>query len=375
MFSVIPAQPSALANAGVSPRGGGERESIGPVGTREERANKRLRAFPPELAISEHRCRTAELTRRVSGRLRRLPRNVHRHGADLRDVDPDLVARRKRRDALRRSRGNQIPRVERHDAGRVLDQPRDAPDHVRGVAVLAQLAVQPEAKPQRTRVRHFVRRHQPGTDRGETVEGLPRRAVLVAAYRDVEHAGIPEHMAHGLRCRDVARGATDHHAELDLVIGAPLGIRQPDRRPRPHDRRRRLQEHAVAFDRVELPADQRPHLFDVPPVVERRRHDLAGKDEWRFEPGLLQGDTVSHATGFLQRGAQCIETGDQAQHLYRRPLVAACTRHVADIDDHVVPHHPEAASVEADEAHQSSGTEVSISMVSTDSRLHAPVVG
>jgi len=134
----------------------------------------------------------------------------------------------------------------------VLDEPRHVPDHVPGVPVLAALAVHPELELKRVRVGDLVGRHQHRADRREAVERLPGGTVFITANRDVHHARVAEHVIHRVAGGHVARGLADDDAQLDLVVRASVGERQPDGGVGADHRRRRFEEQPVFFDGVQL---------------------------------------------------------------------------------------------------------------------------
>src|SRR3954447_11851164 len=124
-----------------------------------------------------------------------------------------------------------IPRVERHELGQVPDEVVHAEDHVLGVPVLPELAVHPQPQPEVLRIAHRIGRRDPGTERVE------RRAVLALvplapafelelAFADVIADGVAGDHLGGIGAQvEIAGRPSDHHRQLDLVVGLDRAAR------------------------------------------------------------------------------------------------------------------------------------------------------
>ncbi len=146
--------------------------------------------------------------------------------AERDDIARLQVARRllAHADARRRAGGDDVARLQRHEAAEVRHEEGDAVDHGLGGAVLHGLAIDREPHVERLRVGNLVLRHQPGADRAEGVGGLAlgplsRMLELEGALGDIVHDAVAGDIIQRLGFRDVFRGLADDDAELDFPIG------------------------------------------------------------------------------------------------------------------------------------------------------------
>src|SRR5262249_53462721 len=123
-------------------------------------------------------------------------------------------------DAGRRTCGDDVARLQAHEAAEGAHEPRDAEHHRARVAVLVAVAVDLEPEIQRLRVGHLVGRHQPGAEGPEGVVALALVPLAAAALEldlalgDVVDDAVARHVRHRRALVDVASAGADHDAEL-----------------------------------------------------------------------------------------------------------------------------------------------------------------
>src|SRR2546426_3500684 len=146
-------------------------------------------------------------------------------------------------------RSEDVPALQRHHAGGVVDQGGDLVHHLPSVAVLYDPAVHLDPDPKVVRVPDLAGGRNRG-DRCERVEALrdgPRqpfrpRLGLEVPRGDVEHDRVSEHEAHRPLLRDVPAALPEDDRELALLFDPPRFRRKEDRAPGLEERGRGLQE-------------------------------------------------------------------------------------------------------------------------------------
>ena len=143
-------------------------------------------------------------------------------------------------DAGGRARGNDVARIQRHEAADVADQVAHPEYHLRCVAVLTAPAVDVQPQVQALRVRHFIRRDEPGSDRSEGVaalalDPLPVPLQLEFPLGNVVDDAVTGDMFQGFGFGHIRRPCADHHAEFHFPVGLRGIAGNDDRVVRPAD--------------------------------------------------------------------------------------------------------------------------------------------
>jgi hypothetical protein len=142
---------------------------------------------------------------------------VHHAG----DLDLDDITGGQRTDPLGCPGQDEVTRLEGHDLADVADEIRNREDHVAHMAVLADLAVDASDDLEVVPVEAAGHECTDGTEGVEALRPGPLAVQLLQVARgDVIGAGDTGHMGDCLRFAHLARGATDHHDDLGLVLHA-----------------------------------------------------------------------------------------------------------------------------------------------------------
>src|SRR6266480_854492 len=129
-------------------------------------------------------------------RLDRIHQHAHPAHFDLYRISGLHPHRRiaARADAARGAGDDDVARLERGESGDVVDEPRDAVDHLFGGGVLHHLAVEPRLERQLLAVSDLAARDHPRAESAGAAEVLARgplqRVALPVAHRAVVVAGI-----------------------------------------------------------------------------------------------------------------------------------------------------------------------------------------
>ena len=158
--------------------------------------------------------------------------------AEAGDRDLDLVTHLHRADALGGAGEDDVAGQQGHHAGDLLDQGGDVEDHVAGVAVLLEVAVEvglhADAVDEVLRVEVGL---DPRAERAEGVEALGPGELHVGALQvargHVVGDGVAEDHVGRLRGRDLAADPADHHGQLALEVQVLGLLRVADRLARP----------------------------------------------------------------------------------------------------------------------------------------------
>src|SRR6266567_2362781 len=146
------------------------------------------------------------------------------HLADFLDAALQVIAVGELRHARRRAGRDEPAGLERRHAREKADMLAQSADHVAGVRAHRELAVLLDADREVLRIVDLVARDDPGPQAREGVEALADVArVLPAAapgiaLAEVPANGIAENVIESLLFADVARGLSDHRAQLAFEI-------------------------------------------------------------------------------------------------------------------------------------------------------------
>jgi hypothetical protein len=191
------------------------------------------------------------------------------------------------------------PGVQRHDGGCHADHVRDVDDQVACAGVLLFDAIHCQAQLDVFVRRHFIGRHV-RADRAEGVVGLPHHVLFLAAYDDVDQAGIAEHVFHRIFARDIASALADDDGQFAFIMDLAVGdLRQHDRVVRSAQAGIGLQEESLAIGlegRNEAGAVL--HFLVVRMIIGWKRNHLVGP--WYR---CLEANGRKFAP---RRGAQCL---------------------------------------------------------------------
>src|SRR6185312_10988356 len=136
-------------------------------------------------------------------------------------------------DSGRRTGGDDVAGIERHEAAAVRDQGAHGKNHPAGVAGLHALAVHIEPHAQLLGIADLIGRHEPVADRSEGVTALAlvpgaAAAELEFTLAHIVHQHVAGDVAQGLRFLDIAGGAADDHAQLHFPVTLDRFLRQHD---------------------------------------------------------------------------------------------------------------------------------------------------
>src|SRR6266704_3410895 len=229
------------------------------------------------------------------------------HLADFLDAALQVIAVGELRHARRRARRDEHTGRERRHAREKTDVLAQAADHVAGVRAHRGLAVLLDADREILVIVDLVARDDPGPQAREGVEDLADVArVLPAAapgiaLAEVPANGIAENVIESLLFADVARGLSDHRAQLAFEIHVLRDLRQDDRAARADDGRGGLEEE-----------------LRLVRLVVRRRSPDRGRIENRREQSH-RGDRCGRAalrgeTRALHRGGLVRKHRDRFEH-------------------------------------------------------------
>ena len=126
-------------------------------------------------------------------------------------------------DARRRSREDDVTRLQAHVATQIADEERHPENHRARRAVLKSLAIDVEPELERRPITNVIPRHQPGADRPERIGALPLGPLsgtfqLKGAFGHVVGDSEASDVIEGMFFRDVFPGLPDDDAELDFPI-------------------------------------------------------------------------------------------------------------------------------------------------------------
>ena len=114
--------------------------------------------------------------------LPRLAEAVDAEFDEVAGVQKDRLGLHPERHARGRTGADDVAGEQRHELADVADERRDAEDHVRRRAPLAELAVDRQPHAERLRIRNLVRRRQEGPDRRERVGALALHPLAAALH-------------------------------------------------------------------------------------------------------------------------------------------------------------------------------------------------
>lgn len=127
-----------------------------------------------------------------------------------------------------RTRGDDVARVERHDARHLSDDLGHPMDEVRRIGALARLAVHEAVHAQLKRHGQLVGRDDNGAHGRVGVDRLAKEPLLVAllqaARRHVVEDRVAEDVAFGVLGGDVAAATAEDDGKLDLVVEARIDV-------------------------------------------------------------------------------------------------------------------------------------------------------
>src|SRR5271165_4224238 len=135
--------------------------------------------------------------------------------------------------ALRRAGDDHVSRQQRHELAEMRKDLGDGEDHVAGVALLPDGAVDGERERDRLRVGDLVGRHQPRPERTERVEALALHPLAAAlglplALRDIVGEAIAGDLLERVALSDALRLGPDNDPELDLPVHGGRSFRPDD---------------------------------------------------------------------------------------------------------------------------------------------------
>src|SRR5437870_5054212 len=142
-----------------------------------------------------------------------------------------------RADAARCAGDDDVARLERGEGRDVVDEPREAVDHLLGGSVLHDLAVEPRLERQFLAVRDLVAGDHPRAESAGAAEVLARgplqRVALPVAHRAVVVAGVARDVLPGFFLGDAPPGLSDDDRDLALVVEVDRFGRHDDSLPVP----------------------------------------------------------------------------------------------------------------------------------------------
>src|SRR6266851_6906467 len=230
------------------------------------------------------------------------------HLAGFLDAALQVIAVGELRHARRRAGRDEHAGLERRHAREKADVLAQPADHVAGVRAHRELAVLLDADREALRIVDLVARDDPGPQAREGVEALADVArVLPAAapgiaLAEVPANGIAENVIESLLFADVARGLSDHRAQLAFEIHVLRDLRKDHRAARADDGRGGLEEelrHQLVLGKVRAigGAHLRLHFRLVRLVIRRR-----GPDRRRIENRREQLHRAERHGGTALRG-------------------------------------------------------------------------
>src|SRR5712692_4013838 len=250
------------------------------------------------------------------------------HLADFLDAALQVIAVGELRHARRRAGRDEDSGPERRHAREKADVLAQSADHVAGMRAHRGLAVLLDADREVLRIVDLVARDDPGPQARESIEALADVArVLPAAapgiaLAEVPANGVAENVIESLLLADMARGLSDHRAELAFEIHVFRNLRKDDGAARADEGRGGLEEElrhqlVLAQGRAVGRAHFFAHLRLVRLVVRRRgpdgrrienrREQLHGRQ--RCRRAGLRGETRA-----LHRGGLVREHRDHFEH-------------------------------------------------------------
>ena len=172
-----------------------------------------------------------------------------------------------------RAGGDDIAGLERHVPAHELDEVGNVENELRGVACLAELAVDLAGELEDVRIGELVGRDQPraeGRERVERFSAVPLRALfdLRGAFADIVADEVAGDVVERFGARDALAPLANHEGQLDLVVHGRVVGRHDHVVVGPVDRGRRLVEEDG------LLGDGGVGLLGVVDVVEAHRHEL-----------------------------------------------------------------------------------------------------
>src|SRR5215475_2575048 len=226
--------------------------------------------------------------------------DIDAQNPDAGNLDLDLVAgpHPERRlapqsDAVGRTGGDDVARLQPRHGRQVLYDGGDVEYHVVGRVVLHDLAVESRRELQTLWIGDDVGRHQPRPERpgGGKVLARGHRVLLEIAHAAVEKAGIARHDRERAGARHVPAALADDDGELALEV-------EIDRGARPHDAaalrdQRVVQAREHAGHGRQLAAD----LARMAGVVQADTEDLVGIGNDRLKLDLVELEVGRGALG------------------------------------------------------------------------------